>query len=165
MREGIHPDYVEATVHCSCGNEFKTRSTSPTLRVELCDLCHPFYTGQQKFVDTGGRVQRFADKFGASAETVVKKEADAKEARRVAHEESVVVARQARAERERIEAEAAEKVAARAPKAAAVEEAPVEQPIVEEAVSEDAPAEEAPPEDAPAEEAPAEEPASEDAAE
>ncbi len=152
MREGIHPDYVEATVHCSCGNEFKTRSTSPTLRVELCDLCHPFYTGQQKFVDTGGRVQRFADKFGDSAETVVKKEAAAKEARRVAHEESVVVARQARVERERVEAEQAEKVAARAPKAAAVEEAGP----IEEAVSD----EETPP---PRREAPAEEPASEDA--
>ena len=101
MREGIHPDYVEATVHCSCGNEFVTKSTSPSLRIELCDLCHPFYTGQQKFVDTGGRVQRFADKFGASSETVVQKEAAAKEARRLAHEESVIVARQAREIRER----------------------------------------------------------------
>jgi len=143
MREGIHPDYVEATVHCSCGNEFVTKSTVPMLRIELCDLCHPFYTGQQKFVDTGGRVQRFADKFGASSETVVNKEAAAKEARRVAHEESVIVARQAREVRERAEAEEAEKAAARAPKAAAVEapaadEAVVEEAPVEEAVTEDA---------------------------
>ena len=139
MREGIHPEYVEATVHCSCGNTFTTKSTSPSLRVELCDLCHPFYTGQQKFVDTGGRVQRFADKFGASSETVVQKEAAAKEARRAAHEESVTAARLARTERERIEAEEAEKAAARAPKAAAV----VEEPVAEEPTAEEAPIDDA----------------------
>ena len=133
MKQGIHPDYQEATVTCSCGNTFKTRATKSELHIELCNQCHPFYTGQQKFVDTGGRVQRFADKFGASAETVVQKDAAAKEARRAAHEESVTAARLARAERERIEAEEAEKVAARAPKAAAVEAAPVEEPVVEEA--------------------------------
>lgn len=139
MRQGIHPDYNEATVHCSCGNQFTTKSTAKELRIELCDLCHPFYTGQQKFVDTGGRVQRFADKFGSSAETVVQKEAAAKEARRAAHEESVTAARLARAERERIEAEEAEKAAARAPKAAAVVEEPVvDEPAVEEASVEDA---------------------------
>jgi large subunit ribosomal protein L31 len=59
MKTGIHPDYVECTVHCSCGNEFTTRSTVPTLRVELCSECHPFFTGKQKLVDTGGRVDRF----------------------------------------------------------------------------------------------------------
>ena len=59
MKTGIHPDYVECRVHCSCGNEFTTRSTVPSLRVELCSECHPFYTGKQKLVDTGGRVERF----------------------------------------------------------------------------------------------------------
>jgi len=59
MKTGIHPDYVECKVHCSCGNEFTTRSTVPQLRVELCSECHPFYTGKQKLVDTGGRVERF----------------------------------------------------------------------------------------------------------
>ena len=59
MKTGIHPDYVECKVHCSCGNEFTTRSTVPSLRVELCSECHPFYTGKQKLVDTGGRVERF----------------------------------------------------------------------------------------------------------
>ena len=67
MKQGIHPEYVECTVRCSCGNTFKTRSTKPEITVELCNECHPFYTGQQKFVDTGGRVQRFADKFGGAA--------------------------------------------------------------------------------------------------
>ena len=59
MKADIHPSYVEATVHCSCGNTFTTRSTKDTLNVELCSECHPFYTGKQKLVDTGGRVERF----------------------------------------------------------------------------------------------------------
>ena len=63
MKTDIHPDYVECKVHCSCGNEFTTRSTVPTLRVELCSECHPFYTGKQKLVDTGGRVERFERRY------------------------------------------------------------------------------------------------------
>ena len=59
MRADIHPEYVTATVKCSCGNTFETRSTKSDLRVELCSECHPFYTGKQKLVDTGGRVERF----------------------------------------------------------------------------------------------------------
>ena len=59
MKTGIHPDYVVAKVHCSCGNEFVTRATKPELHVEICSACHPFYTGTQKLVDTGGRVERF----------------------------------------------------------------------------------------------------------
>jgi large subunit ribosomal protein L31 len=59
MKAGIHPDYDLATVRCSCGNEFQTRSTKPELHVEICSECHPFYTGKQKLVDTGGRVERF----------------------------------------------------------------------------------------------------------
>jgi large subunit ribosomal protein L31 len=69
MKSGIHPEYVMAQVHCSCGNTFVTRSTSPTLSVELCSECHPFYTGKQKLVDTGGRVERFQrrlEKAGAT---------------------------------------------------------------------------------------------------
>ena len=59
MKAEIHPDYVLANVHCSCGNQFYTRSTRDDLHVELCSECHPFYTGKQKLVDTGGRVERF----------------------------------------------------------------------------------------------------------
>jgi large subunit ribosomal protein L31 len=59
MKTDIHPDYIECKVHCSCGNEFVTRSTVSELRAELCSECHPFYTGKQKLVDTGGRVERF----------------------------------------------------------------------------------------------------------
>jgi len=59
MKAGIHPSYAPARVHCTCGNEFTTRATREELRVEVCSNCHPFYTGRQKLVDTGGRVERF----------------------------------------------------------------------------------------------------------
>jgi large subunit ribosomal protein L31 len=59
MKAEIHPEYTLANVHCSCGNQFYTRSTQADLHVELCSECHPFYTGKQKLVDTGGRVERF----------------------------------------------------------------------------------------------------------
>jgi large subunit ribosomal protein L31 len=63
MKTDIHPNYVTATVHCTCGNEFTTRSTKPEIRVEICSNCHPFYTGRQKLVDSGGRVERFQRKL------------------------------------------------------------------------------------------------------
>jgi large subunit ribosomal protein L31 len=59
MKADIHPHYAEAHVRCTCGNEFTTRSTKSELNVEICSNCHPFYTGKQKLVDTGGRVERF----------------------------------------------------------------------------------------------------------
>jgi large subunit ribosomal protein L31 len=64
MKTDIHPDYVVASVRCSCGNTFVTRSTKPELQVELCNECHPFYTGRQKLVDAGGRVERFERRYG-----------------------------------------------------------------------------------------------------
>lgn len=64
MREGIHPEYKETTITCACGNVIKTRSTKENIRVEICSKCHPFYTGKQKLVDTGGRVDRFKKRFG-----------------------------------------------------------------------------------------------------
>ena len=82
MREGIHPAYVEATVVCACGNTFKTRSTKPMIRLEICSNCHPFFTGRQKFVDSAGRVERFQKRFAkTSGETVVKKAPPAKAAK------------------------------------------------------------------------------------
>jgi large subunit ribosomal protein L31 len=63
MKQGIHPDYLETKVTCSCGNTFTTRSIKTELHVELCNQCHPFYTGKQKLVDTGGRVERFQKKY------------------------------------------------------------------------------------------------------
>lgn len=64
MKQDIHPEYVETNVTCSCGNTFTTRSIKSELHVELCNQCHPFYTGKQKLVDTGGRVERFQKKYG-----------------------------------------------------------------------------------------------------
>ena len=65
MKAGIHPDYHEIKVVCSCGNEFTTRSTlNDELHVEVCSACHPFYTGKQKILDTGGRVDKFRRKYG-----------------------------------------------------------------------------------------------------
>ncbi|MBA7508246.1 50S ribosomal protein L31 [subsurface metagenome] len=59
MKKGIHPEYFDCTVTCSCGNTFKTSSTKKEIKVEICSNCHPFYTGKQKLVDSGGRVERF----------------------------------------------------------------------------------------------------------
>ena len=67
MKPGIHPDYVEATVTCACGNTFVTRSTKPSLRTDLCNVCHPFYTGEQRIVDTAGQVERFMRRVEAAA--------------------------------------------------------------------------------------------------
>ena len=64
MKADIHPEYVEATVRCSCGNTFTTRSTKDKLRLEICNVCHPFYTGKQKLVDTGGRIEKFEKRYG-----------------------------------------------------------------------------------------------------
>ncbi len=65
MKSGIHPDYYKVSVHCACGTEWETRSTSPDeIRLEICSSCHPFYTGKQKLVDTAGRVERFQKKYG-----------------------------------------------------------------------------------------------------
>jgi large subunit ribosomal protein L31 len=81
MKDGIHPNYVEAEIRCACGNVIKTRSTKPTIIVGICNACHPFYTGQQKFVDTAGRVDKFQQRMAktklaqeaAAAKTTKKK--------------------------------------------------------------------------------------------
>ena len=85
MKKDIHPEYVETRVTCSCGNSFTTRSVKSELHVELCNKCHPFYTGKQKLVDTGGRVERFQKKYAA---TRAKAEAAAAERETGAIEES-----------------------------------------------------------------------------
>ena len=66
MKAGIHPKYHEATVTCACGNTFKVGSTREELRVELCNACHPFFTGKKKIVDTAGRVERFKRRYAGS---------------------------------------------------------------------------------------------------
>lgn len=64
MKEGIHPNYEQTTIRCACGNVIATGSTKKDIRVEICSKCHPFYTGKQKLVDSGGRVDRFNKRFG-----------------------------------------------------------------------------------------------------
>lgn len=103
MKQGIHPNYVECTVRCTCGNTWKTHSTKSEIVVDLCDKCHPFYTGTQKLVDTGGRVQRFSNKFGGAAAAQLKKAEEAKAAR------AAKAAEEAAAKKAAKEAKAAEK--------------------------------------------------------
>ncbi|MEK7264409.1 MAG: 50S ribosomal protein L31 [Bacteroidota bacterium] len=71
MKENIHPHYKTAIVICSCGNTFTTRSTIDNIKVEICSACHPFFTGEQKIVDTEGRVERFYKRYGRKTENTV----------------------------------------------------------------------------------------------
>ena len=64
MKDGIHPNYTESTVKCACGAVIETKSTKGDLKVDICSKCHPFFTGKQKLVDTGGRVDRFNKRYG-----------------------------------------------------------------------------------------------------
>ena len=67
MKQGIHPKYYEATVICGCGNTFKTGSTVPELHVDVCSKCHPFFTGRQRDVKAGGRIEKFNKRYGADS--------------------------------------------------------------------------------------------------
>jgi len=120
MREAIHPEYKAVTATCSCGNTIEIKSTlTDNLQLDVCSECHPFYTGKQKLVDTGGRVDKFRKRFGNKSKVAPAAEAPAEE----------VVAEEAPAE---------EVVAEEAP----AEEAPAEEVVAEEAPAEEAPAEE-----------------------
>ena len=78
MKEGIHPAYQDTVVTCGCGNTFNTRSTRKELRVDICNLCHPFYTGKLKYVDTAGRIEKFQSKFAAGSYASLQKGAKRK---------------------------------------------------------------------------------------
>ena len=169
MKDGIHPNYDTCTVTCSCGNTFQTKSTKPQLSIDLCNECHPFFTGQQKFIDAGGRVQRFTNKFGSAKDTIVAREAAKKEAKSSVTQEAEaakVAAREAKAaEKEARKAEFEKKAAAQAEKeakeaasapaeeaaSAPAEEAAKDVVAEELAVDKSAPAEEAPAAEASAE--------------
>ena len=77
MKKKIHPKYVNCVVSCGCGNTFETRSTIPEMRLEICSNCHPFFTGQQKFIDAAGRVEKFTKKYGGNYFIKGKKKAKA----------------------------------------------------------------------------------------
>ena len=68
MKAGIHPEYILCRVHCACGNDFETRATKAEIKVEICNECHPFFTGEQKYVDTAGRVDKFRRRAALQAE-------------------------------------------------------------------------------------------------
>lgn len=73
MKTDIHPDYAETTIVCACGATYKTRSTRSNIKIGICASCHPFFTGEQKFVDTAGRVEKFARRYGSVNATRRKK--------------------------------------------------------------------------------------------
>ena len=127
MKQGIHPNYVECTVRCTCSNTWQTHSTKSELTIDLCDKCHPFYTGQQKLVDTGGRVQRFSNKFGGAAAAQLKAAQEAKEAKAAkAAEEAAAqkaAAEEKAAKKAKRAAEFEKRAAAKAAKEAAKQQA------------------------------------------
>ena len=112
MKKDIHPDYVDCTVTCSCGNTFKTRATKSELKIDICNVCHPFYTGTQKLIDTGGRVQRFSDRFGSATELVKEREAARKAKRQAKIAEENERKAQERSEKAKQKEERAAKYAA-----------------------------------------------------
>ncbi len=73
MKADIHPKYMETDVRCGCGNTFTTRSTVKELRIDICNMCHPFYTGKLKYVDTTGRIEKFQKKFSGGYASLQKK--------------------------------------------------------------------------------------------
>jgi len=73
MQADIHPEYYDTKVTCGCGNSFETRSTREELKVDICNQCHPFYTGKLKFIDTAGRIEKFKNKFAAAGYASLKK--------------------------------------------------------------------------------------------
>lgn len=110
MKPGIHPKYVESTVICACGNTFVTRSTRPQLRTDLCNVCHPFYTGEQRIVDTAGQVERFMKRMESAASSEARV---SKRKQRLTLRSEKLAADRKRAE-EAAAAAAAEEAAARA---------------------------------------------------
>jgi large subunit ribosomal protein L31 len=94
VKAGIHPKYFDVEARCACGNTFKTRSTKPELHLEICNNCHPFFTGRQKLIDTEGRVERFTKRFGTQTATARK---EATKAAKTAKAAKAKTAKKARA--------------------------------------------------------------------
>lgn len=88
MKQDIHPEYTLATVHCACGNTFQTRSTQEDIHLDVCSVCHPFFTGKQRLMDTAGRVERFRRKWGNKGKAPAEQESGDAEAAATATAES-----------------------------------------------------------------------------
>lgn len=86
MKDGIHPNYVETTVTCGCGESFQTRSTMPELKIDICSKCHPFYTGKMKHVDREGRIERFQNRFAKGSYASLQKKKTPKPKKKVEDE-------------------------------------------------------------------------------
>jgi large subunit ribosomal protein L31 len=149
MKPGIHPNYQEATVTCSCGNTFTTRSTRKELRTDLCNVCHPFYTGEQRIVDTAGQVERFTKRMEAAqasggVKTKRQRRREELERQRAEQEAEVAAQReaQAREERARIRAQREEAKAKQEAEAAREAEAAAQAEAQANASAEETPAEE-----------------------
>ena len=80
MKKDIHPKYMPTVVKCGCGNSFITRSTQPELKVDICNVCHPFFTGKLKYVDTAGRIEKFKSKFAGAGYASLKRDKKAAKA-------------------------------------------------------------------------------------
>ena len=126
MKPGIHPTYQAATAICACGNTFETRSTRATIRTDICGVCHPFYTGEQRIIDTAGQVERFMRRMeaGQTSDRKVSKRQQRLQVRSAAQLEAD--ARQREAEAREREATAASRRATQAEAPAAEEAAPAE---------------------------------------
>jgi large subunit ribosomal protein L31 len=120
MKTGIHPNYQVATVTCACGNTFQTRSTRSNLRTDICGVCHPFYTGEQRIIDTAGQVERFMKRMEASQATAGK---TSKRQQRLQVRSAAAAEEQARAREAAARERAAAAAAIREQRAAAASEA------------------------------------------
>ena len=159
MKKDIHPKYEEATVNCVCGNTFKTRSTVKEINVEICSACHPFFTGQQKLIDSAGRVERFMKKYGkdyAGKADEPKKEAAPEKDKAPAEPKDEKKAEEPKADAAPAESKDEKPKAEAKPEKPKTEAAPAEEKAADEKVTE-APAEEAKAADEKPAEAPAEE--------
>ncbi|MDR3077227.1 MAG: 50S ribosomal protein L31 [Planctomycetota bacterium] len=132
MKADIHPKYGEVTVHCVCGNEFTTRSTKSEIRLSLCNECHPFFTGKQKYVDTAGRIEKFQKRFnltegaGTAQAVKAKKTVSKKQAQSAAIQEEKRLKAARRVPKKQPAAAAAAKGEAVAAEAAPAQAAPAE---------------------------------------
>ncbi|MGD8330474.1 MAG: 50S ribosomal protein L31 [Acidobacteriota bacterium] len=124
MKPDIHPDYHEVTVVCACGNTFQTRSTKEELRLEVCNECHPFFTGKQRLLDSAGRVEKFQRKYESfyAEQDEIKAELEKKAAKKDAEMEAAARKAEEEAARAAAAAEAAAKAAAEAGEEAEAEE-------------------------------------------
>ena len=162
MKPEIHPEYHEVVVVCACGNTFQTRSTKPELRLEVCNECHPFFTGKQRLLDAAGRVEKFQRRYESfyAQQDQIKADLEAKAAKKDAELEAAA----RKAEREEARAARAAERATEAGEESADAGVSADSPAEDEA-SDDAPADDSPADDTAADDTPVDKPVGDDATE